>query len=96
MKNFNIDSLVNLWLEKYHNTNIDKVLDENPLWRDDPNKYSRVFYEKYKVTQEQHDEWEKEAKELTIKQTKYSKKYLNRVWWSIYLNCSPTINQTKI
>ena len=38
--------LINWWLEKYHNTNLDKVMEENPDWKE---KIQR-FYSKYKVT----------------------------------------------
>lgn len=83
--------LVNWWLEKYHNTNIDKVLEENPEWKENPQEHTREFYEKYKVTQEQHDEWEKWAKEHIRKVTKYPKKMIDKGWWAVYLNCSPSI-----
>ena len=68
----NISELLNLWLEKYHNITLEKVLEENPKWAAEPQKYTRDFYEKYLVTQEQHDEWEKEAKELLKKKYKIS------------------------
>lgn len=83
--------LINWWLEKYHNTDLDKILEENPKWKENPENYTRDFYNKYKVTQEQHDEWEVWAKEYTKKITKISIKNLNRSWWSIYLNTSPSV-----
>lgn len=83
--------LINWWLEKYHNTNLDKVMEENPDWKENPSEHTRNFYSKYKVTQEQHDEWQEWAKEYTLKVTKVSKKYLENIWWSIYLNTSPLV-----
>jgi hypothetical protein len=83
--------LVNLWLKKYYNTNIEKILEENPTWKENPDVHTREFYEKYQVTQEQHDEWVIEAKELLRVKLRKSKKYIDRTWWSVYLNCSPQI-----
>jgi hypothetical protein len=54
-------------------------------------KASREFYETYAVTQEQHDEWEKEAKMLLRKKYKIPKWTVDRGWWSVYLNCSPSV-----
>jgi len=85
------EDLINLWLEKYHNTNIETILEENPTWKENPNEHTREFYEKYKVTQEQHDEWVIEAKELLRVKLRRSKKYIDKTWWSVYLNCSPSI-----
>lgn len=87
------DELVELWLEKYHNTNLQKVLEENPEWKENPHEHTRDFYQKYLVTQEQHDEWEKEAKVLLNKKYKISKWLIDRGWWSVYLNCSPSIKK---
>jgi hypothetical protein len=83
--------LINGWLEKYHNTTIDKVLEENPTWKDNPQEHTREFYDKYPVTQEQHDEWVEWAKETLRKTLRKSKKYIDRSWWSVYLNVAPTI-----
>jgi len=85
--------LLNLWLEKYHNTNIEKILEENPTWKENPDAHTREFYEKYQLTQEQHDEWVIEAKELLRVKLRRSKKYIDKTWWSVYLNCSPQINK---
>lgn len=85
------ETLVNWWLEKYHNTNLDKIKKENPEWEKDPEKYSRDFREKYAVTQQQHDEWEEWAKEYCRKKLRLTKRALIRGWWSIYLNTAPMI-----
>lgn len=93
MKKPSAEELVNLWLEKYHNTNLQKVKEENPEWAANPQEHTRDFYQKYLVTQEQHDEWEKEAKELLRKKYKISKWTIDRSWWSVYLNCSPSVKK---
>lgn len=87
----NIEELLDLWLEKYHNTNMQKVKDEHPEWMEHPEEHTRDFYEKYRVTQEQHDEWVKETKQLLNKKYKISKRIVDKSWWSVYLNCSPSV-----
>lgn len=58
-------------------------------------RVSRDFYSSYMVTQEQHDEWEKWAKEYTKKVTGIKGKLFDRSWWSVYLNTSPSVINTK-
>lgn len=91
MKKVNPKDLINWWLEKYHNTNLDKVVKENPEWKENPREHTKDFYKKYAVTQEQCDEWEKWAKEYTKKVTKVSKRLLERGWGLVYLDTSPQI-----
>ena len=83
--------LINWWLEKYHGTNLDKILEENPTWAENPQEYTREFHDKYRVTQEEHDLWQLWAKEYVRKITKYPKKMIDKGWWAVYLNCSPSI-----
>ena len=96
----NVEDLINWWLEKYHNTDLDKVFEDNPEWEDNPQTHSREFYQKYPVTQEQHDEWEKWAKEYTKKVTGVKGKLFDNSWGWTYLNCAPNIlkgnNETKV
>jgi hypothetical protein len=91
MKKIDPNILVNWWLEKYHNTNLNKIFEENPKWKKKPDDYTREFYNKYKVTQEQYDEWELWAKQYVKKELKLTKALLDRYWWSIYLNTSPSV-----
>lgn len=91
MRKVNPNILVNWWLEKYHNTNLDKILEENPDWKENPKEHTREFYEKYPVTKAQHDEWEKWAKEYTRKVTKANKHLLERGWGYVYLDTAPSI-----
>jgi len=95
MKKINANDLINWWLEKYYNTTLEKILEENPEWKENPREHTKDFYKKYAVTQEQHDEWEKWAKEYIRKVAKVSKSYLNRAWWSIFLNISPIVKHDK-
>lgn len=93
-KKINTDTLVNWWLGKYFNTNLDKVLEENSKWNENPFKYSREFYEMYQVTQEQHDEWLIWAKKYVKTTLKISTQRLNLGWGFLYLNSAPMIKIT--
>ena len=110
--------LINWWLEKYHNTNLEKVKEEHPDWKEidekvkairefrgwskeenyailqQQNANTREFYSLYPVTEEQHDEWCEWAKEEIRKVTGYKKSYIEKHWWPIYLNTSPSIKNT--
>lgn len=90
MKKVKSEDLVNWWLEKFHNTNIEKVTKEHPDW---DGSDSREFFKTYSVTEEQHDEWEAWAKEHVRKITKLPKKAIDRSFWSISLNTAPSVKE---
>ena len=81
-----LDDLINGWLTPYHNTTIEQVEKE---WVGEKN--SRAFYQKYPVTQEQHDEWYDWVIDLLSKHFKYSKKFIKKEFCFMYLNCAPNI-----
>ena len=84
-----IENLINLWMQKIYNTTIQEEQNKNPeLFA------SSEWYKQYPVTQQQHDEWEKEAKELIHKKLKLTKKYINKYWGLTYLNTSPMVLKT--
>ena len=85
--------LIDWWLTKYHNTNLKEVQDTHPEWLEEPEKHTNDFYREYMVTQEQHDEWEKWAKEYTKKITKVNKAVLERSWVWTYLNTAPRVKE---
>jgi len=85
------EDLVNWWLEKYHNTNLERIKEKNPERAENPYEHTREFYAKYPVTEEQHDEWNTWAKSYVKKMTGYSKALIDKGWWSVYLNCSPSV-----
>lgn len=89
------DDLINKWLGDYHNTSLTQVLEENPEWAADPEKHTRDFYQKYQVTQAQHDEWHSWMIDTIAKDFKCSKKYARRSSWAIYLNTAPNICQSS-
>jgi len=87
------EDVINKWLGDYHNTSLEQILKENPEWNEDPQKYTRVFYDKYRVTQAQHDEWHDWMIDAIAKSYKMSKRYTKRSSWTIYLNTAPSITQ---
>ena len=89
------EDLINWWLEKYHNTNLDKILDENPKWKENPEKYSLDFFNEYQVTQDQHDEWLEWAKAFTKAVTGIKGRMFDRSWGWVYLDTSPKIKEDE-
>ena len=85
-----MDDVVNWWLDKYHNTNIKKVISDHPEW-DMDNFDSHIFYEEYQVTQEQHDEWREWLVKRLMKEYKLPRKAVEKSLWSIYLNSAPMV-----
>jgi hypothetical protein len=84
--------LINWWLEKYHNTNIDEVQKLHPDWTwDNPDYNSRQFYETYPCTHAQHDEWYAWAIDAFAKFQGLGKKYAERGFCLIYLNTAPMV-----
>ena len=86
MKQVSREDLLNGWL-RYHNTNVDEVLKKHTkdelLYPD--------WFKLYPCTQEQYNEWETWAKEHTRKVTKLSNRMINKVWWSVVLDCAPYV-----
>ena len=52
---------------------------------------SPEWFQKYAVTQAQHDEWYEEAIDLLKKRTRFSKKFIKRSFAFDYVNCAPDI-----
>ena len=94
-KDLTEEFLIDMWLKKYHNTTIKELLIKHPSWGEDPQAHTREFYEIYQVTQEQCDEWEKEAKKIVRKTLGLSKKYVDRSFSSTALNTAPRVKQSK-
>ena len=84
-REISIAELINLWLVKYYGTTIDDA------FANDPWTISSEFYQRYPCTQEQHDEWEVEAKALFTQRTKYKGKIHNASWSYAYLDSSPMV-----
>lgn len=89
-KKVNGETLRDWWLEKYFNTNSKEVAKLYPK-----EGKTGEWFDFYKVSQEQHDEWVAWAKEYIRKTTGYSKKLIDRGWTFIYLQYSPSIKREE-
>lgn len=87
------EQFINWWLEKYHNTNLAQILRENPEWKKNPHDHTREFYNTYRVTQAQHDEWYEWAIGLVMKTYRFGKKTARRQFALPYLNVAPSVHQ---
>jgi len=82
--------IFNWWLGKFFNTNMADVRKDNPQWKDDSDKDSAEFYEKYAVTKEQMEEFDKYFYKEVPKLLKVTQKYWKRSGWLTYLNTAPS------
>jgi len=88
--------LVNWWLDKYHSTNSEKVIEDHPEWDVGGKNWSSItFYDAYPCTQEQHDEWYEWAVREFKKHFRLSSiKRAKRDFAFVYLNTAPKIIET--
>lgn len=82
------EDFINEWMIPYHGITIEEAYEKDP-WPD-----SRTFYQRYAVTQEQHDQWNDKAKEMFGHHFRLSKSNVDRHWGLTYLNVSPTVKQS--
>lgn len=83
--------LINYWLKKYHNIDVKWLIEnESELIK------TSKWYEKYAVTQEEHDEWYNWAIDTISKVYKTSKKNAKRNFVFDYLNLSPSIKNNSL
>lgn len=82
--------LMNLWLQKYHNTNCGEVIDNYPELIQSPE-----WFKLFPCTQEQSDEWVIEAKKL-LRKSGISKHVIDHDWPFIFLNSSPYVPPKEI
>ena len=87
------DDFINWWLRKYHDTDMDKVIKAHPEWEAEPEKHTRDFYNTYRVTQEQHDEWHAWFIKAFMKEFRVGKKMAERHSGFAYLNVAPSVKQ---
>ena len=85
------EEFINWWLEKYHATNLTKVLKLHPEWETNPEKHTRDFYYTYRVTQAQHDEWYEWAIGRFRSYYRWSKKRSIKAFCFPYLNVAPSV-----
>lgn len=83
------DELRDLWLKKYFNTDSKGVIEAIGIEA----ASSSNWFKLYQVTQEQYDEWRKDAKNLIKEVSKISKRLIDRGFWYIELQCGPMIKR---
>jgi hypothetical protein len=93
-KNLSVEMLVDVWLEEYHGIVLEDLKSDKRFYKKDgtiKDNGTWKFYNTYKVTKEQHDEWEKLVTSILPKKLGVSKNFFKHSWSMTYLNCSPTI-----
>ena len=83
------DELMNWWLEKYHNTNVEGVIKNHP----EEVLKSADWFKLYPVTQEQEKEWINWAKDYIKKKEGWHNALLERTFPFIYLNTAPYVKE---
>ena len=78
----------NWWLQKYHNTTIEEIIEKEPELAK-----TSEWYKKYTVTEEQHDEWYQWAIQTVMKHYHWTKKEAIRRFCFAYLNVAPTVKK---
>lgn len=84
-KETTIEELRDWWLEEYYNTNSKEVVNNHPKEAKSPD-----WFKLYPVTQEQHDAWEKWAKE------RLRKEGVKSGWGFAYLDSAPYVENQKV
>ena len=90
------DIFINKWLLDYHNTTLDEIISlHREDWHIGTDKYNpSLFYDKYKVTKQQHDDWYKWAINLVRRHYNYGRKFAERAFSTMYLNTAPMYDTT--
>lgn len=79
--------LLNWWLKKYHDTDVNEILEKYPEECKDPR-----WFKMFPVTKKQHDEWYDWAISMMSKKLKISKHLVKRKFAFDYLDCAPYYN----
>lgn len=80
--------IMDYWLQKYHNINIQWLIKNEAELIKSPD-----WYKKYAVTQAEHDQWYDWAIEYMSKYYGMSKKRTMKNFCFDYLNCAPSIKK---
>ena len=76
--------------KKYHNITIEEIVEKYPKEILESPEWFKLF----PCTQEQHDEWVEETKQLLKKKYKLNKWMIERGWGFLYLNTSPYVSDS--
>lgn len=84
------EQLINGWLQKYHNISVVELIEKEPEL-----VKTSDWFEKYAVSQEQHDEWYEWAIEQVCKYFRCGKKHAKRAFAFDYLNIAPAVKEEE-
>ena len=90
MKKIERNVLMDWWLQKFHNTNIEEVITTHPKEVLESPDWFKLF----PCTQEQCDEWEMWAKDYLRKEGKFPQRMVDRGWGLVFLDCAPYVSRT--
>lgn len=93
-KKISIEEIVGWWLERYHGITYQEAKEEYEAAKEKGGE--PVFFEKYKVTQEQHDEWRAWFEKYLIKKSGLGEMAVKRGSWGIYLDTAPMVKDNEI
>jgi hypothetical protein len=85
---------IDWWLEKYHDTSLQEVIELHPEWMAEKEKHTRDFYKSYQCTDEQAEEWHLWALEMVSWLLMVDREEARRQFVWTFLNVSP-MTKTK-
>jgi len=89
------NTLIDTWLKQFHDVTLAEI--EGDYERDKDGVLmideTRRFYDEYAVTQEQHDEWDKQVRKELRKKLRMSKQVFDRGYVFVYLNIAPKVKK---
>ena len=90
--------LVDVWLEEFFNITLKHLETDSRFYKKDgtfKQDATRKFYKIYAITEEQHIWWSDLMMKILPKKFKTSKEHFKKSWSFMYLNCAPSVKQTK-
>ncbi|MEA2015456.1 MAG: hypothetical protein U9O59_01855 [Actinomycetota bacterium] len=89
-RNLTGNDVINRWLLPNYGVTIEYLWEIRPEFRED----NFQFYVSYPVNQKAHDRWQNWLIRYMRREHPYfTRKYIKRHIWPIYLNCAPTIKK---
>lgn len=86
----NADYYRDWWLKEFHHTTVAEVVKKHPK-----EVTSGAWFKLYPVNEKQYRQWRTWAEGEVMKDCKINKSALQRYWWSIELDCAPTVINEK-
>lgn len=84
------DALIEGWLKPRYGLTCDDLRRDHPEEIKHPD-----WFKLFPVTQTEHDAWVKWAKKELMKETGYTKRMIDRMFWSVYLSLAPFVSEDK-